>query len=89
MLAINKIAPIGLHQCDGERGVAQAVQNGEKPVDQLLLVEQVVDPGLALHGGVEFGVLLGMLQLDDERRRERILAGQILELRESCVIASL
>ena len=66
MLAINRDRPNGLHQRHGEGGVAQAVQHGEQPVDQFLLVEHMVNAGLALHCGVKVAVLLGILQLDDE-----------------------
>ena len=38
--------PDGLHQGDGEGRVGQAVQDSEQPVDQFLLVEHMVYPGL-------------------------------------------
>jgi hypothetical protein len=53
----------------------------------------MVYSGLTLHGGVEILVLLRVFQLDDERRRERILASHVFELRKLadgvrvCVIA--
>ena len=52
----------------------QPVEHGEQPVDQILLVQHVEHAGLAAHRLVEFLVLLGVVQLDDERRRERVLA---------------
>jgi hypothetical protein len=57
----------GLNQGDRERDVAQAVQHREQPVDQLLLIQHAKHTGLALHRGVKVLVLLGIVQLDDER----------------------
>ena len=62
-----------LHQRHRERGVTDPVEHGEEPVDQVLLVQHVEHAGLADHRLVEILVLLGIVQLDDERRRERLL----------------
>lgn len=58
----------------------QTIKDREQPVNQLLLIQHVQDAGLPLHSGVKVLVLLGVLQLDNERRRERILARHVLEL---------
>jgi len=58
--------PDRLHQRDSESSVAEAVQHGEEVIDQILLIEQMINPGLTLHRGVKLVVLLGILQLDDE-----------------------
>src|ERR1700743_2084570 len=78
-----RVAPTNrLNRRNREGSAGQAVQHGKEPVDQLLLVEHMVDSGLALHRRVEFRVLLRVFELDDERRRESVLACQILELRD-------
>ena len=58
--------PDGLHQRDGEGGVAKTVQHGKKPVDQLLLIKDPLHSRLIPHRVVKFRVLLGVVQFDDE-----------------------
>ena len=71
-----------LHQRHRERGVAQPVEHREQPVDQVLLVQHVEHAGLADDRVVEVLVLLGIVELDDERRGEGVLARDVLVLRE-------
>ena len=82
MLAINRIAPIACTTAIANVDVGQRVEHREEPVDQLLLVEDVAHAGLALHRLVEILVLVRVVELDDERRRERVLAGNVFELRQ-------
>ena len=82
MLAINRTAPTACTSATANAALDSPVEHREQPVDQVLLVQHVQHAGLAGHRFVEVLVLLGIVELDDERRRERVLARDILVLRE-------
>ena len=82
MLAINRTAPTACTNATANAALRQAVEHREQPVDQVLLVQHVEHAGLPDDRLVKILVLLGIVELDDERSRERLLARHVLVLRE-------